>query len=148
MKIVGIYKIISPTKRVYIGQTIDYYRRKNEYKNLKRDYQIRLYNSIKKYGWETHKIELIEECPIEKLNERERYWQEFYDVLSVKGLNCIFTKTHSKSGKHSKEVRVNQRRGSKSKKEVYQYSLNGEYIKKYDSIAHAAEENNLYTASL
>lgn len=148
MKIIGIYKITSPSKRVYIGQTIDYYKRKNAYKNLKRDHQIRLYNSINKYGWKTHKIEVIEKCPIEKLNERERYWQEFYNVLSTKGLNCMLTKSCSKSGKHSKEVRANQRKSSKSKKTVYQYSLNGAYIKKYDSIAHAAEENNLYTTSL
>jgi group I intron endonuclease len=148
MKSIGIYKITSPTNRIYIGQTIDFSKRKSHYKNLKRNHQIRLYNSISKYGWDSHSIELIEKCTIENLNERERYWQEFYNVLGIKGLNCMLTKTCSKSGKHSKEVKANQRRSSKSKKEVYQYSLNGVYIKKYDSIAHAAEENNLYTASL
>jgi hypothetical protein len=29
---------------------------------------------MKKYGKEHFFIELIEECPIEKLNEREQYW--------------------------------------------------------------------------
>lgn len=148
MKVIGIYKIASPTNRVYIGQTVDFYKRKNHYKNLKRNHQIRLYNSIVKYGWDNHAIELIEECSIENLNERERHWQEFYNVLSSKGLNCKLTKTSDKSGKHSKEVRINQRKGSKSKKDVYQYTLEGKFIKRYISIAQAAEENKLNTASL
>lgn len=148
MKKIGIYKITSPSNKIYIGQTVDFIKRKSHYKNLKRNHQIRLYNSIIKYGWNSHTIELIEECNVDNLNSKERYWQDFYNVLDSQGLNCKLTKTFDKTGFHSDKVRANQREGSKNKKDVYQYSLKGEFIKKYISISQAAEENNLNTASL
>ena len=52
MKVIGIYKITSPSNRIYIGQTVDFIKRKSHYRNLKRNHQIRLFNSIKKYGWD------------------------------------------------------------------------------------------------
>lgn len=89
-KLIGIYKIISPTERVYIGQSINI---ENRWKNYSRLYesgrgQILLYNSFLKYGVENHTFEIVEECSKEDLNCRERYWQEFYTVLNG-GLNCI-----------------------------------------------------------
>ena len=149
MKVIGIYKITSPSGKIYIGQTVDFVKRKSHYKNLKRNHQIRLYNSIKKYGWENHILRLIEECDVSLLNDRERYWQDYYNVTdSRKGLNCKLTKATDKTGFHSEEMKKNQRRASKSKKSVYQYSLEGDFIKEYVSIAEAAEENTLYTAAL
>lgn len=148
MKIVGIYKITSPSNRIYIGQTVDFVKRKSHYKNLKRNSQIRLYNSVKKYGWDSHKLELIEECDVNALSERERYWQEFYDVLNCNGLNCKYTKTTDKTGHHSANMKQKQRESSPNRKDVYQYSLDGFFIKKYISIAQAAEENKLHTAAL
>ena len=45
-------------------------------------------------------------------------------------------------------MKQKQRENSSNRKDVYQYSLEGIFIKKYISIAQAAEKNNLYTASL
>lgn len=104
MKKTGIYKITSPSGRIYIGQSVDIDRRWETYKGLfsKVIFQPRLYNSFKKYGVENHKFEVIEECSIEMLNERERYWQEHYNVLcDFNGLNCRLTKTNDKSGRVS-----------------------------------------------
>lgn len=89
-KITGIYKITSPTGRIYIGQAIDIKERFGDYKNLQSmKSQIRLYRSLEKYGVESHIFEVIEECSREELNCRERFWQDFYDVLGENGLNCI-----------------------------------------------------------
>lgn len=105
IKIIGIYKITSPSGKVYIGQSIDikkrirHYRSKNECKK-----QRRLFYSFKKYGFNNHKFEVIEECSVEKLNERERYWQEYYDVIGDNGLNCVLTETNDKSGKTSEDT--------------------------------------------
>jgi len=41
---------------------------------------------------------VVEECSIELLNDRERYWQEFYNCIGKNGLNCRLTKTTDKSG--------------------------------------------------
>ena len=87
---VGIYKIIAPSGRIYIGQSIDINSRFNQYKKLQNcKEQTLLYKSLNEYSVDNHIFEVIEDCFMEDLNCRERYWQDFYDVLGEKGLNCI-----------------------------------------------------------
>lgn len=90
-KICGIYKITSPAGKIYIGESEDILNRKYYYKILSCKKQARLYNSLKKYGWENHTFEIIEECEFNDLLCRERYWQDFYDVLGDTGLNLKLT---------------------------------------------------------
>jgi group I intron endonuclease len=104
----GIYKITNPKGRVYIGQAINIEKRKSSYRRGHSISQRRLYNSISTYGYDQHIFEVIEQCPIEELNTRERYWQEYYDVLSETGLNCKLTKIGDKSGVHSEETKKKQ----------------------------------------
>ena len=88
-KICGIYKITSPTGRVYIGQSVDIRHRWDKYyEKLRCEKQPFLCRSLNKYGVENHTFEIIEECSKEDLNCRERYWQDFYNVLDG-GLNCV-----------------------------------------------------------
>ena len=101
---IGIYKITSPSRRIYIGQSVNINSRYINYKNLHCKTQIKLYNSIVKYGWEYHKFEVIEECEVHLLNERERYWQEHYDVIK-NGLNCKLTKLSDKKVVLSEETK-------------------------------------------
>lgn len=103
---IGIYKITSPSGKIYIGQTTNFTKRKNYYKNGAKPYQVRIHNSLQKYGYDAHTIEFIEECLVENLNERERYWQDYYDVVGVNGLNCRLTETKDKSGFISDESKA------------------------------------------
>jgi len=76
-----IYKITSPNGKVYIGQTINLKRRKYRYSKLDCRGQTRLYESIKKYGWDNfifEIIEIIEEVEVDKMEEREIYWIDFF----------------------------------------------------------------------
>ena len=101
----GIYKITNPKNKIYIGQTIDFNRRLKEYENLKCKNQIKLFNSLKKYGINNHKFELIEECNFENLNKRERYWQNFYDVIE-NGLNLVLVGYDNEKKKVSNETKI------------------------------------------
>lgn len=101
---IGIYKITSPSNKIYIGQSIDIKKRFNNYKSIDCISQTKLYYSLIKHGFDAHVLEVIEECSIDSLNERERYWQEYYNVLSENGLNCVYTKTNDKSGMLSKDT--------------------------------------------
>ena len=114
--ICGIYKITSPSERVYIGQGVNIYNRYKKYKINSCKGQTRLYNSILKYGWENHLFEIIEECEVEDLNSRERFWQDKYDVLSEKGLNCKLTKTDTQRIIYSEESRKKMSESQKGKK--------------------------------
>jgi hypothetical protein len=71
-----IYKITSPSGRVYVGQTTRLKKRIEDYKFRSRifDRTSIVSNSIKKYGWDAHVFEVIEEVDNSLLNEREIYW--------------------------------------------------------------------------
>jgi group I intron endonuclease len=101
----GIYKITSPTGKTYIGQSVDINRRRLEYKNYG-SHSGKVDKSIKKHGFENHTFEILEECTIELLNERERFYQDQFDVLGPNGLNCRLTETSDKSGCLSEETKL------------------------------------------
>lgn len=116
MKTSGIYKITSPSNRIYIGQSSNVKERFNAYKQLQKSkFLTKLYRSFLKYGIENHKFEIIEECLPELLNERERFWQDYYNVTSKKGLNCRLTTTENKSGELSEETKRKIGAGNKGK---------------------------------
>jgi group I intron endonuclease len=81
-----IYKITNPNGKIYIGCTIDFKRRLSEYRRLRIAKQVKLYNSLTKYGYDNHKFEIIEECSDEILHEREIYFIKHYNCIE-EGLN-------------------------------------------------------------
>lgn len=104
---IGIYKITSPSGKIYVGQSIDIKKRWNDYKSLcnSKD-QIGIHRSFKKYSVDQHQFEILEECEESQLNNRERYYQDYYNVTSVNGLNCRLTKSDDKSGNLSIETKL------------------------------------------
>jgi group I intron endonuclease len=102
---IGIYKITSPSNRVYVGQSVNVEKRFKSYKRMyvKNKKQTKLHRSFLKYGVINHTFELVCECLESELNHYERHYQELFDCLN-NGLNCVLTKTNDKSGKVSKET--------------------------------------------
>lgn len=87
-----IYKITNLiTKKIYIGQTRQTCtRRFNAHKQAARkgSHYSKLHTAMREYGEDNFIIEKIEECPIEQLNERERYWIAHYQsTLEEYGYN-------------------------------------------------------------
>lgn len=112
---IGIYKITSPSKKIYIGQSVNIQKRFYTYSLLHCKKQPFLFNSLKKHGVENHVFEVIEECEVQKLNERERFWQDFYNVLD-NGLNLVLTNCNNKSGLLHNEVVIKM---TKSRKKTF-----------------------------
>lgn len=89
----GIYKITNKlNEQSYIGLSMNIESRweqhiKYAFKECEDSYhKNRLYNAIRKYGVDNFSFEVIEECEKEKLQEREKYWINFYDTFN-KGYN-------------------------------------------------------------
>jgi len=86
-----IYKITSPSGKIYVGQTINYSNRVKVYKSVNCVKQRKLYNSFLKYGFDSHLFDILEEnIQAELLNEREIYWIEnckSYYKVNKNGLN-------------------------------------------------------------
>lgn len=106
-KVSGIYKITSPSGRVYVGQSVDINARFARCRGLHCRGQRRLYLSLKKYGHEAHEFSVIEELPDESgMVDRERFWQNAYDATGPSGLNCKVVSENCHAGRHSEETRA------------------------------------------
>ena len=98
---IGIYKITSPSNKVYIGQSINIETRKIDYTRFNNNLQKqpKIYNSLLKYGWDNHIHEIIEECEIEQLNERETYWKQYYlDQVNGNWNEVLFCELYDNGG--------------------------------------------------
>lgn len=108
--IVGIYKITSPSGKVYIGQSVNVYKRWYSYNNLikckRNSIQPKVKNSFLKYGKENHIFEIIEECLLIDLDKCEiLHKQEFINIFGwEKALFCdIFDKGGGPKSKEHRE---------------------------------------------
>jgi group I intron endonuclease len=157
-KICGIYKITSPSNKIYIGQSVDILKRLNKYKKLNCKSQSKLYRSFLKYGFQSHSFEIIEKCDIYSLNNKERYWQEYYNCISD-GLNCLYQRTDVKKQIMSditKNKISNTTKGkifSEKTKEKISQSLKGkpkskEHIKKISESNKGKKRNKISKETL
>lgn len=133
---ITIYKITNPKGKVYIGQTSQYKKRLNHYRILNCKTQYKLYNSLKKYGFDNHIFEILEEIDIKHSDERERYWITFYRSYwkdKNKGLNLNRGGNRPKQTQETKDKISKAITGPKNirAKKLYQYDIKGNFIKEW-----------------
>lgn len=82
-----IYKITNTLNgKGYVGQTRQKLNRRiNGHKNSNKKYGVDA--AISKYSWENFTVEIIEECPVEQLNEREIFWIAEFNSKVPNGYN-------------------------------------------------------------
>ena len=77
---VGIYKITNKTNnKVYIGQSNNLERRKKEHFNWKMNNRQYIDELISDLGVDNFLFEVIEYCSQNELDEKEKYWIEYYN---------------------------------------------------------------------
>ena len=115
MKKIGIYKITSPTKRIYIGQSVDIGRRFRQYRTMANcQEQSTLFRSLKKHGVFNHRFEIIELCNCDVLTEKEAYWIEYYKSNDKrKGMNIRGAGSKGKLSTSTKRKILNSNKGKK-----------------------------------
>lgn len=119
----GIYKITSPSGKVYIGQSVDLRRRIAEHLTYPSNKQPTLYRSICKYGKENHTVEIIKYVDLcdntnDRLNELEIKYIELYDCIAPKGLNLRTGGNHWKFSDESIEKMRQAKLGTKLTQET------------------------------
>lgn len=78
---IGIYKITNLlNNKVYIGQSRNISERWRSHRTKYQTQDYPLYRAIRKYGIDNFSFEVIEECEIDKLNDREIYWIAYYNA--------------------------------------------------------------------
>lgn len=126
--VIGVYKITNLLSgKFYIGQSIDINYRFYEHKIGKgQRHKSAIDAAIKKYGKENFSYEILEQCNKEDVFDRERYWaEEVYNGQCYAPLGYNIDRTG---------------RGSHKINWVSRYSLNGQKIKSYITMAEAARE--------
>lgn len=114
---------------MYIGQTsrdIETRWREHISDAFGRDkkFNFAFHRAIKKYGEDAFILEQIEECDNEHLDERERYW--------IKHYNSYKNGYNSDCGGRSNRGRP-----------IYQYALDGTFIRKFDTLGEAIQSINV-----
>lgn len=140
---IGIYKIENKVnKKAYIGQSIHIEQRWLEHKQPSiynnpnhKSYSYALYEAFRKYGIDNFEFSIIEECSKEQLNEREKYWIQYYDSY-----NNGYNMTLGGDGVAKEGIIP-----------VYIYNIQGQYIREFKNVQEAAKilncnENSIYSA--
>lgn len=107
----GIYKIVSPKGKVYIGQSVCIEERHNRYKNGKCSHQSKVYSSIIKYGWDNHIFSVLHKCPKEELNFWEKLYIAMFDSTGEYGLNIKSGGQESKVTEESRKKMSDAHKG-------------------------------------
>lgn len=128
-----IYKLTAPNGKVYIGQAININRRFSSYRNLNCKNQPKLFNSIKKYGWDNFKKEIL-----------------FDGVISQSEINELETKYISKYFKNGLNLcdigsGGNSKKGSEhfASKPVLQINKKFEIVSEFECGMDASKHNNI-----
>ncbi len=135
---IGIYKITNPKGLIYIGQSVNIKKIFSAYKGLRCQAQQKIYASLLKYGVASHKFEIIAECEISDLNEKERYFQDLYqsNIRNI-GLNISLVNTDTQRQLMSEETK--KKISEKAKNRVV-----SEETRRKISIATKGERNPNY----
>lgn len=121
---IGIYKITNPKGKIYIGQSQNIEKRILTYKKLACKDQPKIYYSLQKYGAENHLFEIIEECNLDELNKKERYYQQIYNCIGKNGLNCKITNENDFNGVFCDETKLKMSNSAKLKNFSFEHRNN------------------------
>jgi len=145
----GIYKLTC-NEHSYIGSSINiYYRLKRHISDLLKNKHANKYiqNVFNKYGGDSFKFEVIEECSRDVLIKTESYYIESMspDLNFIQNPVAIVhsNETLLKISATLKEAYACKRIKNSISKTVHQYNINGFYLKSYESCAEAEKQLNL-----
>lgn len=125
--------------KFYIGSTNNYSRRRNEHiwmLSNNRHPNKHLQNAINRYNINNFRFFIIEKIEDNRL------------IYDVEQLYLDKYKTYDKKIGYNLCKYSNSIDNSKIKKKVYQYTLKGDFVKSYESLAEAAKELNCYYGTI
>ena len=137
----GIYKIKNIINgKVYIGQTYNLKYRWSRHKsdlNNNRHHNKHLQNAWNKYGEDNFRFEIIEYCPLDKIDEREIYWINTFNSIKD-GYNLCDGGIGCRGYKHS-EDEIEKMRMIQKPKAVVQLDMDMKFVNEWISASHASK---------
>jgi len=152
----GIYKIINnKNQKYYIGSAKSLSGRwrlhKSQLKNNKH-HSIYLQRSFNKYGYSSFSFEILEYCDVELLIEREQFYLDtlkpHYNIAKIAG-NCLGVKHSPESNyKRGNYYRGKYGKDHNSSRPLYQYSLDGPFIKEWLSGRDVERDLHIHVSNI
>jgi group I intron endonuclease len=131
----GVYKIIGPTGKIYIGSSNNIDKRWVAHRSLlnnNKHVSTYLQNSWNKYGEDNFKFKIIEETLEDNLINREQYYLDYHKSYNQKfGYNILKIAGSTRGWEHSTETKqkISQfqkgRKKSKATKEKFRQRMLG-----------------------
>lgn len=149
-KIAGIYKLTSPSGKIYIGRTLNLYGRLNNYINLHCEGQRYLYNALLKYGVDNFKIDILF-----KTDKKYQYIDYLLNAIERRVIKTSKStdrdigyniKSGGNGGKHSEETKKLMGAGNRGKKRSEEFKLN--ISKRMSGIKQSAEHKKKRSDSM
>lgn len=107
MRICGVYLIVSPSGRKYVGSSVNIEYRWKLYRRLNCDRQKLLYNSLKKYTPGKHSFSILFKCSESDMFDWERIFGDLYlSLQKYGGLNLSLPKSGDRPYEISDETRI------------------------------------------
>lgn len=124
--VAGVYKITNPNGEVYIGGSRTIYRRWLRHREARK--KIKIHLSIKKYGWQAHKFEIVHELPLDVTDEILITYEQFYmDAYRDCGFEMLNVKDAGSKAKFSEESKIRMSIAQRNKK-PWNYGLKNSQV--------------------
>lgn len=151
----GIYKITCVNSRnIYIGSSKNIYERLHKHKCLlkhNKHENIILQNAINKHGLESFVCEVVEECRLLNLKDREQFYINIlnpkYNITKSVVRNILNDESRLKISNTLKEKYKNGL-SIKNNKIIYCFDLKGNFLNRFESIRKASKFYNISEDSI
>lgn len=141
---IGIYKITKKENgKAYIGQSNNIERRFSQHCYKGEKARIPLDIAIQKYGKEAFNFEVLEECPLEKLNQREAYWIKYYNTIET-GYNCSEGGDQQSVGENNGRSKLTEEDIINIRKAYANHEKQKEVYKNYENIISFNHFQNIW----
>lgn len=154
-KICGIYKITNKVNgKIYIGQSVNILDRWNHHKSCCNNEKCHEYNSpfyraLRKYGVDNFNFDIIEECPVEELDDKEIiYIQKYNSFIHIGDSNGYNNTIGGNQGSRFR-VKTDEEKLKISANRDYKYGVDNPLSKtlmykniKYESIQDLIEKEH------
>lgn len=145
--IYGIKNLIN--EKIYVGKSINVKLRKKAHENSfirKQAVNIHLQRAVDKYGIENFAFIILEEVTLDNINEKEQYWIKYFKSYDE---NLGYNKTMGgEGGNLTLETKLKISKTSPNRKIIYQFSSEGELIKKWNGVRDIERELKFLSSTI
>ena len=141
---IGIYKIENKVNgKIYIGQSNNIQRRFQEHQTKGASSRILVDEKIKKYGKDNFTYTVIEETTIDKLNQAEEFWINYFNSIET-GYNCSKGGDQQSIGENNGKAKLTEQDVIEIRKAYNNHLKQKDVYEKYKDIISFGYFQNLW----